>query len=312
MLRIRLEGSDLRRVTFSVAEHAETVGSLQTLRTPTSSPFLERWRQHALARLGNDAAALLNVVPASGFLPDFLTPERVSALPTAEAVRAGGGAELARLAPEFVAYHGRCLAGILPGVLRVLHADLAHRGQLLMDHGLDAVLDDLGELVRWRPPYLEIEGLPGGTVQLGGRGLRLVPVVLWTRPYVAVDGFRVPTVGFPIGIDARWREADAIASYDATLRQLLGATRARLLEAAAAGGGSTTGLAERVGVSASTASEHLAVLRRSGMIGTRRDGQGVWHVPTGLGFRLVRECAGVGGVSARAASARAERHQRLT
>jgi hypothetical protein len=69
-------------VVFELAWHAETIGSLQALRRPGRGPFLDRWGQAVRPRVRGAAEALLDAVPADGFVPDLFTPERFSAMPT--------------------------------------------------------------------------------------------------------------------------------------------------------------------------------------------------------------------------------------
>jgi DNA-binding IclR family transcriptional regulator len=67
---------------------------------------------------------------------------------------------------------------------------------------------------------------------------------------------------------------------------LVGTTRAALLVALAAPA-TTSGLAVRCGVPLSTASDHLAVLRRSGLVRAVRRRHAVEHTRTALGDALV-------------------------
>lgn len=70
------------------------------------------------------------------------------------------------------------------------------------------------------------------------------------------------------------------------LSALLGATRAAVLEAIA-DGGSTTDLAQRLGISPSSASEHAAVLRGAGLVVSARSRNQVRHRLTPLGAALL-------------------------
>ena len=74
-----------------------------------------------------------------------------------------------------------------------------------------------------------------------------------------------------------------------TLADLLDRTRADVLVALAAlaEGASTTQLARRTGISAASASEHARVLRRSGLVESRRSGKSTLHTLTPLGRRLL-------------------------
>jgi DNA-binding transcriptional ArsR family regulator len=70
-------------------------------------------------------------------------------------------------------------------------------------------------------------------------------------------------------------------------RQLVQRRRARALRAIGDGATTTTGLAQRLGVTPPTASEHAAALRNAGLITTRRSGRKVHHQLTAIGANLV-------------------------
>lgn len=72
------------------------------------------------------------------------------------------------------------------------------------------------------------------------------------------------------------------------LARLLGDTRAAVL--GSVGGNCTTSeLAERAGVSVSSASEHAAVLRRAGLIQSNRERNAVRHMLTPVGLALLEQ-----------------------
>jgi hypothetical protein len=130
MLRLLLEPADRGRIIFEIAWHAETIGSLQLLRRPAHGAFLDRWRQVARRRIPGPARALLDVVPADGLVPDFLTPASLSALPTdrvmdvlrngvhpPETARTG----LLAVADALTAYHRSCIAPSMTTVTYPVH-----------------------------------------------------------------------------------------------------------------------------------------------------------------------------------------------
>ncbi|GAB4075394.1 winged helix-turn-helix domain-containing protein [Nostocoides australiense] len=80
-------------------------------------------------------------------------------------------------------------------------------------------------------------------------------------------------------VDAQRSEAAAGA--------VLGRTRARVLVALATGSCSTSELAARAGISASSASEHATALRRAGLIDSRRQRREVRHRATDAGRALL-------------------------
>jgi DNA-binding transcriptional ArsR family regulator len=89
----------------------------------------------------------------------------------------------------------------------------------------------------------------------------------------------------PRGLGTLWEPGDGPRST--ALDALLGARRARILSALGAPA-STTELAARLGASAAGVSEHLAVLRRAGLVTSARAGRAVRYVRTEAGDALLR------------------------
>jgi DNA-binding transcriptional ArsR family regulator len=183
-------------------------------------------------------------------------------------------------------YHRRCVAEYWPAIRAGLEADIAYRVRLGAEHGVARVLATLHPTVRWSDPILHID-VPGPShgVELGGRGLVLVPSVFaWPDPFVLLDGNGQPVLLYP----ARDMLALWIApTYDRdVLAVLLGTTRASLLVAAACGE-STSHLADRLDVSIASVSQHLTALRRAGLIRSIRRGRAIHHDLTPLGVQLL-------------------------
>jgi DNA-binding transcriptional ArsR family regulator len=149
---------------------------------------------------------------------------------------------------------------------------------------VDAALATLGPGISWDPPVLSVRAPGDGDVRLGGRGLRLVPSVFWTRPGVSVAGYRRPTLSYPI----HPAPASPPAPRDDPLSALVGATRAEVLRALTTGCG-TTQLARDLRISPATASAHVTALREAGLAATRRTGRAVHHTLTPLGLRVLSE-----------------------
>lgn len=246
------------------------------------------WAQAARPRVRGTAAALLDAVPAEGFIPDLFTPELCSRLPTDRAVawlrriRAPEATTMLAFADALTAYQKSCIAPAMPAIGALLRAELAHRAHLTVTAGLDATLGTLGPGIGWDASVLTVETAHGGDVRLAGRGLRLVPSVFWTRPAVGVDNYRRPTLTYPIHPappPPPPPRADPLAV-------LVGVTRAGVLRALVAGGG-TGEIARELGLSQATVSEHVTALREAGLAATRRTGRAVRHTLTPLGMQLL-------------------------
>ena len=179
-----------------------------------------------------------------------------------------------------------------PRIRARLHAEQAARRRTLADGGPGALLASLqGPRIRWRPPVLEI-GMPGTVeMELGGRGIALVPSVFVGREPSLHENpnheDEMPRLILPAE-DARSARLWAPSrSRGSALAALVGRNRAAVLQSVA-DGCTTTELARRVGISLAAASQHASVLRGAGLIATRRQGSAVLHVLTPLGADLLQ------------------------
>jgi DNA-binding transcriptional ArsR family regulator len=205
---------------------------------------------------------------------------------------AGGRPELAEATQ--VAYQEL----IQPFWLRIrasLHAEQAARRRTLAKEGPGALLASLqGPLIRWRPPVLEILRPGQVEMELGGRGIALVPSVFVGRaPSLHEnpnDEDEMPRLILPAegaGRARLWASRGLAGSRGSALAALVGRNRAAVLQSIA-DGCTTTELARRVGISLAAASQHASVLRGAGLIATRRQGSAVLHVLTPLGAELLQ------------------------
>jgi predicted transcriptional regulator len=124
-------------------------------------------------------------------------------------------------------------------------------------------------------------------LRLDGRGLLLQPSVFcWRMPITRLDPADQPVLVYPITTTDQSFGPQHRAVATGALTRLLGRTRCAALEACESG--TTTGeLATRLGIAPSTASEHVSVLRRAGLVATRTEGIAVRHRITDLGHRLL-------------------------
>ena len=206
---------------------------------------------------------------------------------------AGGRPELAEATQ--VAYQ-ELIQPFWPRIRASLHAEQAARRRTLAAEGPGALLASLqGPLIRWRPPVLEILRPGQVEMELGGRGIALVPSVFVGRaPSLHEnpnDEDEMPRLVLPAegaGRARLWAASRGRAgSRGSALAALVGRNRAAVLQSIA-DGCTTTELARRVGISLAAASQHASVLRRAGLIATRRQGSAVLHVLTPLGAELLQ------------------------
>jgi DNA-binding transcriptional ArsR family regulator len=312
MLRLRLGVDDLARLRFAPpTPYCELVVSAQVLQQPTS-PLGRLWRKqqgHVPAR----ARQLLACVPAHGVIPDFLAPEMCTSLDEAlEVVRTTpterlreeltetpwqyGSAAWARdlvrgstdalneLCAAMRTYHDVVMGPVWPTIENAAMAELHRRAWQVATLGAAATLNTLHPRIRWHDQALEIDSPVDADVDLGGRGLRLMPSV-WTRPGVALD-WRHPTLVYPLPqLDLGLPDAG-----DDRLAAVLGSTRARVLSTLTSEH-TTTELAHAIDISPASASMHAAALRDAGLVTTRRAGRAVRHIVTDLGQTMVHTAA---------------------
>jgi len=311
---------DLARTRFAISPIGELAFSLQALRDPSRAALHVPWVRSLSGRLSGLALEqAVALTPPRGFTPDFIAPHpsgplgdiaddlaALRATPLEAVVAdmrlfatqhargpqiakpwlADPAGELARLADLFEAYWERAIAPVWPRVRAFLEADVVHRARRLANGGPQALFGDLGSGIAWRESHLEVEvPLHDATFGLGGQGVLLVPSAFVATGPAVVDrpGWQ-PTVIYPArGIATLWNDS---APAPDGLARLLGATRAAVLTNLDAPR-STSELAERLSLSAATASHHVTALRDAGLAAGRRDGRSVLYVRTPLGDALV-------------------------
>ncbi|MEV0117428.1 helix-turn-helix domain-containing protein [Streptomyces sp. NPDC050844] len=320
MLRIHFTGPDLARTRVASAPALmwETVLSTHWLRDGCAGLLGMWWRGRVRPDLPPRARALAELIPKQGYFPDFLTPHTATLClaeavepvlltprsevrddlellatgrplsPWARDLHRGLAPALDHLARSFQDYQRIAITPFLSGILTHTARERARAGRLLATGGVEALLRGLSPSARWCAPALDIDYPVDRDLHLDGRGLLLVPSYFCRcHPVTLVrQGEGVPVLLYPLGHEP-W---DSRAADDAgdTLADLVGCSRAAVLEAAdACRQSNTSQLARRAGLRLSSASEHLTVLRRAGLIVSSRDGNSVLHEVTPLGASLL-------------------------
>jgi DNA-binding transcriptional ArsR family regulator len=317
-ITFRTSAEDLLRCRFAISPLGETADALRSLTRPAAVPGHLPWQRLARTQLpGLQIGLLTAILSARGYQPDFLSPppdgpftdisaelDQVRATPpervAAELIRWQAGdpaaATAAREHPDISGEPARTrhlLASMLhrawqrliepwwPRMRDILDADLTVRARQLAQAGLAATLNDLHPAIAYQDGTLRFAISSCEELDVTGLQLVLIPSV-FSWPGVGV-GFDPPVVTYPArGVAALWQPPARTAS---DLARLIGGTRAMLL-CALAEPASTTGLAARCGLSLSSTSEHLAVLRANGLITTTRTGRYLHHQRTPLGVAL--------------------------
>jgi DNA-binding transcriptional ArsR family regulator len=323
MLRIHFGWRDLQNVR--IVRRPEPLWELMcaVCRLQTRQGALEfgHWRRETAERLSQDGCGtralrtLRTFIPASGYIPDFLTPpvtgeglgaalEDVRATPrdrlTRELTRlsaskplpgwVGGPHEPAATSLSLVTDALRhsfrtLLEPYWRHVRSVIGDDVAVRAHSALDGGTAALLEGLRPYARWNPPYLDVDYPTERELRLEGRGLTLVPSYFcWRRPTALADPGLDPVLVYPVAK----QPLDLAQAGDERLERLLGHTRSTVLaDVAGHRTRTTTEVARALGLAPASASYQIGVLRGAGLIISRRDGKHVEHSATSLAFNLL-------------------------
>ncbi|MCC9309822.1 winged helix-turn-helix domain-containing protein [Kitasatospora sp. RB6PN24] len=179
------------------------------------------------------------------------------------------------------------LAPDWPRLRAICERDVVHRAGRLGRHGWAAALAGLHPRLRWHDGGIEVLGRSRTrVVPLAGEGLLLVPSV-FTHPQTAahVDDAWPKAIIYPArGTADLWGSAEP--EVPDALADLLGRSRARLLSALTEPAG-TTQLARSLGMAPGAVGDHLAVLRRAGLLNRARDGRTVLYYRTPVAQALL-------------------------
>ena len=316
VIEIEVDVADLAQVRFTTDAVWETTASIHAFVFLRHHLLHQRLRRLVPKRPDFDLEHLLTLAGDAAWLPDVWAPP-----PSA---RPGTPARAARGAPRHrpcrgrgrsrAAAHPRARVGRGPhaaaGVPRphrrgaqgwwatvleplwdridaIQRADIAHHQSALATGGLAATMPELHRGLSFEGGRLRVD-LGEGQLALKscGQGIWFVPSVFrW--PWVALDTRETvpPVVSYGArGAGRVWQQPGR--GTPTGLPDLLGRSRALILESLDVPR-STTSLAQSLGLSLSTVSEHLSVLAASGLLESRRDGQRVLYWRTMVGDLLV-------------------------
>jgi DNA-binding transcriptional ArsR family regulator len=321
VIRFRFGHEDLVRTRFAISPLFDLTWSTDALRDPARHSLHLPWARAARQRLEGLDYAVLDLLATSGngYVPDFIAPPPSTPLPELEdelarvratppervALEIGwrfagqpvpevvrplldeperGLAELTRVMAE---YSECAIAPWWDQIRAALEADIVHRARRLTAAGAIEVFGDLHPDVAWCDGTLEVARGPDHDVDLGGRGLLLVPAAFaWPEVFAMIDEPWQPALIYtPVGIGMLWAP-DAGCDLEA-LQALLGRRRAGILVTLATPA-TTTDLARRLGASPAGVNEHLGILRRAGLVRAARDGRRVLYERSPMGDALLR------------------------
>jgi len=312
--------SDLGRLRFAYSPLAEVSESLYMLASGRVPDIHLSWYAAVRDSLREfDLELLLAAVPHRGYMADFLfvgaTGPQTTIEQQLQLVAEVSGAHLARefaavwrgedippvvqqviaegeggarlLADELWKYWTVAIKPHWSAMRAVFDDDVAFRATELTKGGVTAMLADLHPEVSIHGEMLRIDKRAEIDGDLTSDGVLLIPSV-FSWPYVAVaTGAGGPVcLTYPArGIGNLWSSAEPPA-HDETLSALLGRSRAAVLSVLALPR-STTEIALQLGQTPPAVSQHLAVLRRSGLVFSWRSGRSVLYRRTDLGDSIV-------------------------
>jgi DNA-binding transcriptional ArsR family regulator len=332
VIEFRLGPTDLCRTRFAYSPLAELAAGLYALVSGAVHPLHRPWLDGSRTGLEPyDVAILRAVVPPKPQLAEFLygslrgrsttideqladvadlSPDELRAdlagvweptplPPLLDDLLAAGSTGVRRIADALRACWAATIEPHWTRLRPILDADVAFRAERLTQGGSEALLADLhpqvrlaGDVVRIDKPRYDHRR------DLTGQGLVLVPSIFtWPRVIVAGEEPNQPALVYAArGIASAWPD-DTAAAADDPLAALIGRTRAVILRSLDVPRTSTQ-LAAQLGQSPSSASQHLTVLRRSGLATAHRRGREVLYRRTRLATDLLYGASEAAGETA--------------
>ncbi|QHY94869.1 HTH-type transcriptional regulator NmtR [Streptomyces sp. S4.7] len=307
---------DLAQVRFALSPMWEIAPSFRLLTSGTPHPVHRPWADQVWPRVvaaGLDRGWLAELIPPTGYVPDFLNPAPAGPAPTpaaeqdailaspADRVRqdldhlarhqgtlgprlrtlhADPQTRLAKVTEEIGTYWELALAPYWARIREVLDADIFYRARMVAEHGAGHLFNDLHTSVSWDDNGLRLARRKQPlTRETAGTGLLLIPSV-FTGP-----GLRTrttlpdpPQLVYPArGVGSLWTPRPG--TQTSTLAAVLGRSRTLLLTELETPA-STTQLAHRTGLSPAGVSQYLTALRNAGLVSAHRAGRSVLYART--------------------------------
>src|SRR5262245_2691884 len=329
-----MSSSDVRRMRFAYSPLAEVAESLYMVAAGRATLVHQGWYAAVRAALPRADMRLLGaLVPARPYIADFLfagatdtgttiedqlkiiaeTPaEKLlqdltevwhgELVPAAVRVILADPAGPGRVASALWDYWSVAVEPHWASIRAVLDEDVAFRANELARAGLGAMLAGLHPSVTVIGDVLNINKAVDAREELSEAGLVLVPSAFtWPRVIFAASDSGPWSLTYAArGVGNLWSRAEPNGSSGDPLAALLGRSRATILGCLAIPM-STTELAVKLGQSPPAVSQHLAVLRRSGLACSWRSGRRVLYHRTTLGDDIV--AANTGGAASGGARA---------
>ena len=291
MQRIHLSAAGVRKVHMmaTLGPLAETIFAVDHLGPDSTQPFAQ-WRKLVWSSTfqSQDVTARM----AASLRPHdllWLLHQNLDQIPRTRLLRAG-----LRQKDVVAAVDQLCNSFVIPYWQQILEVLKAERSALVYANPApEQLLSRLNADLTWNGSYLQIPG-PDTDIHLGDTGLLIAPSLFLGRPSAVFLREVAGTGGQPVlvlRLGAQqaacadiWKDAPQPGSM--VVEALLGRTRARLLRLTMVGG-TTSELAEQIGTSAASVSQHTGILRKAGLIESNRDRNTVTHRITRLGHAVL-------------------------
>ncbi len=344
--RLHLSTLDLTRTRFAFSPLFETAMGFGVMHDPSRHAIHLPWickAREATEHLKFEFIHALVRTPKASYVPDFLTPPPSTPLPEfTDEIRAllatdheivrrevkrtwedqtelpkvvqafidDPQSALEQLAHELQTFWALTLEPHWTKIRATLESDVLTRARNLALGGAKALFQDLNPLVRYQDGLLELDKSfcqndDGTDIDLEGRGLLLMPSAFVFPKFMTIlDPPWQPVLAYtPRGVANLWMNEPPPANQ--ALEMLLGAGRSEVLLSLETPL-STLEVATRLGLSSSGVSEHLGVLRQTGLVEGHRRGRSVYYslsrtgcalldlfLPSTLDLELVPELEGV-------------------
>jgi DNA-binding transcriptional ArsR family regulator len=317
MIELQLSTEVLGRTTFGLSPLSETAASIRALTIGPKAAIHRPWIADARPRLADlPIATLVAVAGHLNTLPDFLYPtitrhsadieeqlEVVSRL-GADDIAAGlshatpnrhlcallsHGSDAGKvLATDLGIYWRAAIAPYWTRITNTLEEDIGYRASQSFSIGLIRLLGDLHPLISVDQEKLRLDLPAHPDAHYPNAALTLVPCVFISPGLVLTHEIpgRFQILYAARGAARVWENLSEAKRDHRPLADLLGRTRSSVL-IALSNPSSTTDLARELGQSPATVSQHLRVLRESGLATSWRVGRVVLYRQTPLAESLI-------------------------
>src|SRR5215213_7701755 len=206
MIRFRFGPEDVANLRFAISPLMELQSSVRTLDHPEARSLHLPWVAATRERVADLDITVLRALQRRGaWTPDFVSPPPGTPLadlraevrrtyageplpPVLRPFEDGPEAAVAALAALVRAYWERALAPYWRRIRALLEGDVLHRARRLADVGAQRLLAEIHPELRFADDTLFVDMPFEGALDLGGRGLLLVPSAFtWPRPAASVE-----------------------------------------------------------------------------------------------------------------------------